>query len=131
MITKEADYAIRTVLYLAKHEGEGAVSTKDMAEKMYIPYRFLRKIVQKLSESGIIESQRGKGGGVLLNTPKENLSLYDILKIFDAKSIRFNSCHMEDASCPRMDFCAVHVQMDKVQQELNEKLKDITFDTLL
>ncbi len=131
MITKEADYAIRTVLFLSSNEDEELRSTAEMAEQMFIPYRFLRKIVRKLAAAGIVKSIRGKGGGIVLVRPKETISLLEILELFDPKSVRLNSCHVKDADCPRIDVCTMHSQMAKVQQLTNSQLAEITFDKLI
>lgn len=130
MITREADYAIRTVLYLAQKEGEGRVSSAALAEEMFVPYSFLRRIVQKLVEVGIVDSRKGKGGGVLLLKRKEEISLFGILQAFDPKALRLNSCLEEENCCPRAEICQVHNKLDGVQQILNNNLRDITFDQL-
>ena len=130
MITREADYAIRTVLYLAQKEGEGNISSAELAEEMFVPYSFLRRIVQKLVEEGIVESRRGKGGGVLLLKKKGEISLFDVLQSFDPKALQLNSCFEDESFCPRSGICSVHKKMDGVQKLLNNNLRDITFDQL-
>ncbi len=131
MITKEADYAIRTVLFLAGSGEAQVVSTADMAESMNIPYRFLRKIVRKLADENIVKSARGKGGGVSLIKKKEELSLLQILELFDPKSVNLNSCHMDESCCDRTQVCNIHSKMATVQTLMKNQLKDITFDQLI
>lgn len=131
MITKEADYAIRTVLFLAGSGEAQVVSTADMAESMNIPYRFLRKIVRKLADENIVKSARGKGGGVSLIRKKEELSLLQILELFDPKSVNLNSCHMDSNCCDRTQVCNIHSKMATVQNLMRNQLKGITFDQLI
>lgn len=131
MITKEADYAIRTVLFLAASEAKKVVSTAEMAGTMSIPYRFLRKIVRKLADENIVKSARGKGGGVSLIKKKEDISLLQILELFDPKSVNLNSCQMDKSCCDRIQVCNIHTKMSTVQSLMKKQLEHITFDQLI
>jgi len=131
MITREADYAIRVVLCLAGLPKGESMSAMEISEKMFLPYRFSRKIIRKLCRTGIVGSSRGKGGGVFLLRPPARISIHDILEIFDPKSLLFNSCYQEGNSCPRKYGCNVHDKMKAVQNQLLAKLKDIAFSELL
>lgn len=133
MITREADYGIRTILYLAtKQNGKpGArIATRDLAQEMGIPYRFLRNIIRKLVDAGLVNSQRGKGGGLRLALPKDKLSLLDVLQVMDRDGIRLNDCLADEFDCPRIGFCPVHREMAKIQRILNQALSNTTFDQL-
>jgi Rrf2 family protein len=133
MITREADYGIRTILYLAgKQDGKETerVSTRDLAEEMGIPYRFLRNITRKLVDAGLVNSQRGKGGGLKLALPKHNLSLLDVLQVMDRDGIRLNDCLADEFECPRTGICPVHRKMAQIQHVLNKELAGTTFDQL-
>ncbi len=130
MITREADYALRVVLRLSTMPEGQSLSTAVLAEEMYIPYRFLRRIVRKLCDSGLVGSVRGKTGGVHLLEKPEKISVHDILAVFDPRSLLFNSCYGDDCYCPRKEDCSVHRMMDPVQKLLNERLQSITFADL-
>jgi Rrf2 family protein len=130
MITREADYALRVVLRLAAMPDGQSLSTTTLAEEMYIPYRFLRKIVRKLSDAGLAGSVRGKSGGIHLLESPENISIHDILAVFDPRALLFNSCFSPDGCCPRQDECSVHRMLDPVQKLLNERLQSISFANL-
>jgi Rrf2 family iron-responsive transcriptional regulator len=133
MITREADYGIRTILYLATQQnetGSARISTRDLAREMSIPYRFLRNIIRKLVDAGLVNSQRGKGGGLKLGLPKEKLSLLDVLQVMDRDGIRLNDCLADEFDCPRIGTCPVHRTMAKIQHVLNKELAKTTFDQL-
>ncbi len=133
MITREADYAIRTVLSLAKRQGQGEpapASTAALAEEMQIPFRFLRKIVRKLVAAGMVASQRGNGGGIALIKPGRDVSLLEVLLAVDSKDLQLNHCLADKDICGRSGFCRVHTQMQRLQTLLERQLKDITIDQL-
>ena len=130
MITREADYALRVVLRLAAMPEGISLSTTALAEEMYIPYRFLRRIVRKLCDAGLVGSVRGKSGGIHLLEEPAKISVHDILAIFDPKSLLFNSCFENGFCCPRKEECNVHHMLDPVQKLLNERLQSISFADL-
>lgn len=131
MITREADYAVRTVLYLAcTNDSNSSVSTRELSESMEIPYRFLRKLVRCLVEAGLVESRRGKGGGLRLRRPAQDISLADVLHVMDPAGIKLNLCMMGKDRCTRSGFCPVHPRMRDLQDLLDDKLEEITFDQL-
>ncbi len=130
MITREADYALRVVLSLAAMPKGKTLSTATLAEQMFIPYRFLRRIVRTLCASGIVGSVRGKDGGIHLLKKPSNISVHDILSVFDSRALMLNRCYEEGNSCPRKGKCAVHLALSPVQKLLNDKLKAISFTDL-
>jgi Rrf2 family protein len=130
MITREADYALRVVLRLAAMPEGISLSTTALAEEMYIPYRFLRRIVRKLCDAGLVGSVRGKSGGIHLLEKPAKISVHDILAIFDPRSLLFNSCYGNGFCCPRKEECNVHHMLDPVQKLINERLQSISFADL-
>ena len=132
MITREVDYAIRTVLSLAQRGVVvTSVSTSELARDMEIPFRFLRRIVRKLVESGIISSQRGNGGGITLLLPPERVSLLSIIAAIDARSATLNTCLVDKSNCARSSHCRVHGELHRLQDVLNAHLGQITMDQLV
>jgi len=132
MITREADYAMRTVLYLAREQAKGvAVSTAVLAEEMDVPFRFLRRIVRTLVDAGIVSSQRGKGGGIQLARAKEQISLLEIIEAVDPKNIKFNTCLTGEGVCSRSPQCAVHPELVRLQGIIERHLAEITMDRIV
>jgi Rrf2 family protein len=129
MITREADYALRVVLFLAKHEKDSSVSTAALAEEMDIPYRFLRKIVRRMVDADLVLSQRGQGGGLRLAKPSSLISMADVLKAIDPVGIKFNLCMLNKGECTRSCLCEISRKFETLQSELDAKLSAITFDS--
>jgi len=65
-ITRQADYAVRAVLYLAQLGSDQRAATSQIAEDQKIPPSFLAKIVSQLSVAGLLQTSRGARGGVSL-----------------------------------------------------------------
>lgn len=131
MITREADYAVRAILFLAKSSATSPISSLDLAKEMNIPYRFMRRIGLKLQKSGYIESRKGKGGGIKLIRKPAEISILEVLKSFDEDGFKLNECLIDGKTCVRDGICPVHSEMVKLQNLIEEKLAGLSFDKLI
>ncbi|MHB9131951.1 MAG: RrF2 family transcriptional regulator [Armatimonadota bacterium] len=131
MITRETDYAIRAMLYLAGQQGNGVVSTTVLAKEMDIPYRFLRRILLRLVEEGLVHTTRGKQGGLQMVASPAEVSLYDIIRAIDPATVALNSCIVDNANCNRSAHCVVHEELLMLQADLNRRLADISLAALI
>jgi len=132
MITREADYSVRAILYLSSKWPDGyPIAASILAEKMDIPYRFLRRIVRKLADGGFVVSERGRTGGVRLAKAPDSISLYDVLDAIDPKALRFNAClDAQTADCKRQKNCPVHTELRALQSVVDGKLSEVRFSQL-
>jgi Rrf2 family protein len=128
-ITRQADYAIRAVRYLAKHGSEQRIATSTVAREMKIPPSFLAKIISQLSIAGLLNTSRGARGGVsLARTPKE-ISVLDVVEAIDGP-IMLNECIGATKTCVFQDDCLVHPIWVEAQEGLVKKLSSTRFDKL-
>lgn len=128
-ITRQADYAVRTVLYLSGLEDGGRAPTSRIAQMQRIPASFLAKIVSQLSVAGIVQTSRGARGGVSLARAAGNISLLDVVEAIDGP-ITLNECVADPSLCIFGDNCAVHEVWCEAQAQLVEQLSRSDFGTL-
>ncbi len=128
-ITRQADYAVRTVLYLSGLENGGRAPTSKIAQKQKIPSSFLAKIVSQLSVAGIVQTSRGARGGVTLARPSKDISLLDVVEAIDGP-ITLNECVSDPTMCAFGDNCAVHEVWCDAQAQLVSQLSKSSFATL-
>jgi len=129
-ITHQADYAIRTVFYLARLNPDQKVSTRQIAKDYQIPPSFLTKIVSQLSIAGLIHTTRGASGGVSLAHPPEKITMLEVLEAVDGP-IALNDCVNDPESCPFSKNCVLHHFWSDATDELVARLKSTTFDQLV
>ncbi len=129
-ITRQADYALRAMLYLSRLEPNERAATSQIAEEMDIPPSFLAKIISQLSIAGLIHTSRGAHGGVSLARKPEDISLLDIVEAIDGP-IALNECTLDPSSCIFGDSCPIHEVWCEAQRELVAKLRNSTFDQLV
>ncbi len=82
-ITRQADYAVRAVLYLAQLGQDRRASTSQIAQEQQIPPSFLAKIVSQLSVAGLLQTSRGARGGVSLARTPDQISLLEVVEAID------------------------------------------------
>lgn len=78
-LTRHSDYSLRVLTFLAMRSGEMA-TIPEIAEAYGISRAHLMKIVQRLGQLGYIQTLRGRGGGLLLGRPPEEIRLGELLR---------------------------------------------------
>lgn len=129
-LTREAEYAIRCVLFLSMKGKDVLVRRQDIAIEMDIPDQFLGKIAQQLSRAGLVKIVQGAKGGIFLNVSPENLSLLDVIEAIIGE-IFLNDCILRPDSCTRSSTCSIHVVWEKARDQLRNSLKEATFAMIL
>ena len=129
-ITRQADYAVRAVLYLARLGTNERASTSTIAEEQRIPPSFLAKIISQLSIAGLLHTSRGARGGVTLARDAKDISLLEVIESIDGP-IQLNECVGEDADCSFDEDCPLRPVWSEAQKELVNRLKNSNFAQLL
>ena len=125
-ITRQADYAVRAMVYLAQIGPERRASTSQIAQEKRIPPSFLAKIVSQLSVAGLLQTSRGARGGVSLAKSAGEISLLDVVEAIDGP-ILLNECVGDNSPCSFDDDCPMKPVWCDAQKELVTKLAKTTF----
>ena len=129
LITRDTDYALRAVCYIAKTKNK-LVTASELVDKLEIPRPFLRKILQTLSKAGILRSSKGKNGGFVLIVPPKKIMLMDLINIFQGV-IKLNECFFKKELCPKKDECSLRKIISGLEKDMFNKLKKISLFTLI
>lgn len=129
-ITRQADYALRAMLYLSQLEPSRRAATSQIAQEQHIPPSFLAKIISQLSIAGLIHTSRGARGGVSLARSPEAISILDVVEAIDGP-IALNECSQTPGGCPYGDDCPLRSLWCGTQTELVEKLRKTSFASIL
>ena len=129
-ITRQADYAVRAVLYLARLGTERRAATSQIAQEQQIPPSFLAKIVSQLSVAGLLQTSRGARGGVSLARSPEAISLLEVVEAIDGP-IMLNECVAGSGACTFGDDCPMKPVWCDAQAALVKHLKGTTFSKFL
>lgn len=125
-ITRQADYALRAMLYLAKLPPNERAATSQIAETKKIPPSFLAKIISQLSIAGLIHTSRGARGGVTLAREAKEISVLEVVEAIDGP-IALNECTVSPEGCPFSEDCPIHDLWCGTQADLVQKLRSTSF----
>ena len=129
-ITRQADYAVRTVLHLARMEDRKLAATRTVAEEENIPPSFLAKIISQLAVAGLLHTSRGARGGVTLGRDPKDITLLEVVEAIDGP-IQLNVCVGGDGACTFDETCPIRPVWCDAQVELVNRLKGTSFGDLL
>ncbi len=125
-ITRQSEYAVRTLLELAQIPFGRRMSTKIISEKQEISEVFLKKTIQQLDRVGLVATHRGKQGGVQLCVPADEITIADVIGAIEGE-VAINPCLSEKNHCKNEEFCPVHQILERAQDALLAELKRETF----
>jgi Rrf2 family protein len=129
-ITRQADYAVRAVLHLARAGNAERAATSAIAKEQNIPPSFLAKIISQLSIAGLLHTSRGARGGVTLAREPKDITLLEVIESIDGP-IQLNECVPGNGICSFEDNCPVRAVWCDAQYELVKRLKGTSFGDLM
>jgi len=83
MISKKAKYAFKALKVLTEEYGRGPILIAHISARENIPQKFLEAILLDLRNHGLLQSQKGKGGGYMLRLDPQQVNLAQVLRVID------------------------------------------------
>lgn len=121
-ITRQTEYAIRTMLELAQAPAGELLSTRYISDQQDIPEDFLKKTIKLLVLADLVSTQRGTGGGVRLARPAQQINMLDIITAIEGP-IALNVCLSPGYQCPNQPNCPSARVLMRAQKALVEELR--------
>ncbi len=114
--------------YLASHQPHNQyISVDRVAQEVHLPAAFLRKVMQKLVQAGLIGSMRGAGGGVRLREESNHISVYDIILAIDGDK-RFTRCMLHLDGCNPERPCPFHEEWAEQRTLIQKRLQSFSLN---
>ena len=130
MLSKSAQYAVRSTIYLAVHSSEeNRISVSEIAKELDVPSPFLAKLLQQLSKANLISSTKGIKGGFYLKKESKKNTLWNVIKCIDGGQ-KFNSCFLGKPVCDDKNPCVFHKITSECMENLMEKLKNKSLEQI-
>jgi Rrf2 family protein len=130
VLSKACNYAIRAALYIASHQdGRNYIPIREMSEKLEISFHFLTKILQVLTQNGIMVSFRGPHGGVALAREPKDITVKDIVVAIDGPTL-FESCILGLEGCGQSNPCPLHEEWSALRDRLAKMFENMDLETL-
>jgi Rrf2 family transcriptional regulator, iron-sulfur cluster assembly transcription factor len=127
MYSKLAQSGIAAVSYLAAVSGEERLSgSAEIAETREISQQLIAKVLTMLSRAGLVEGTRGPSGGYRLARPAAEITLLDVVKVFENPEDRV-MCPFGPNWCGTGPHCPLHDTFAAMHQKALDGLEGETF----
>jgi Rrf2 family cysteine metabolism transcriptional repressor len=121
----KTQYAVQTVIYLARQQRGGVAPVPEIAEVVGISPKFLEDILAALRAAGIVQSRRGKEGGYQLVPSPAELTVLDVVQALEGP---MPAATREDGSGPAR---ATALVFDRALAAAAALLGQLTIDDLM
>lgn len=130
-ISTKGRYALRMLLDLAEHQGEGYVALKDIAERQDISKKYLEQIIPLFNKSDILRTTRGFQGGYRLAKAPDKCTVGEILRLTEGSLSPVACLEHTPIECERCNECATLPVWQGLYRVINEYLDGITLQDIL
>lgn len=131
MLSNTSEYALRAVLYLAMHGGEGPLKIEEIAASLDLPRNYLSKTLHQLARTGVLTSGRGKHGGFQLGVPEEELTLARIVEPFEPMTTLARHCLLGMGRCSDETACPAHHRWKLIAEPMRAFFESTTVADLV
>lgn len=129
-LTRQTNYAIRILMYCAANEGRLS-RIPEIAAAYSVSELFLFKILQPLVEHGLVQTVRGRNGGVRLGREATDITLLEVVRVTE-ENFAMAECFESDSSdCPLIDSCSLNEALRKALGAFFEVLASYTIHDLV
>ena len=131
LVSTRGRYAIRVMIDLAEHRHGNFIPMKEIADRQEVSLKYMTKIMQALTKSGLLDGQHGKGGGYKLNREPADYRVCDILRLTEGTLAPVACLDETDCRCDRSAECRTRPMWNELDRIINEYLDGITIADLM
>ncbi len=129
-LSKQSNYAVRALVYCAANPG-GLCRIRDIGAAFGVSEMFLFKILVPVGRSGLLETVRGRNGGVRLGAPADTIRVMDVLRVteedFDLTECGRDKC----GHCPLGGKCIYETALREAMRAFAQVLESYTIADLV
>ncbi len=129
-LSTKTRYGTRILIELALRADQGAIQVSKISSKQKIPAKYLEQILLTLKKAGIVNSVRGPKGGHLLVKEPSQISLGQIVRLFEGQT-DLVECVSFPEKCELAADCLVRNAWHDATSVLYEKLDGISIGDLI
>ncbi len=123
------EYGVRALMELAGRREDGYIPARSLAKSQAIPLRFLEHQLAALHKAGIVDSQRGAAGGVMLARDASEIRISDVIDVLEGPLAPMY-CLEHDGDCEKSHACSLQELWMRVENAVRSVLMDTTLADL-
>lgn len=128
-LTQFTDYSLRVLLYLALKQDRATV--KEIAANFNVSQNHLVKVVHRLGILGLIESTKGKSGGIRLAVSPKSVRIGEAIKKFEPHLELVECFNARTNTCPIRGVCSLENALKSASSIFIEHLNQFTIEDFL
>ncbi len=128
-ITQFTDYALRALIYLGTND-DRRVTIQEIAERFGVSRNHLMKVVNELIRNGYADGVRGKGGGLRLARPANQIVVGDVVRHMEP-GMELVECFASECKCILDPHCQLKSALSRALDAFLMVLDDLTLADLL
>ena len=129
-LSTRSRYGTRILVDLARHHDRGPVQIGEISKRQDISVKYLEQLIRPLKQADLVTSVRGPKGGHLLAKKPEEITLGQIVRLFEGQS-ELVECISNPAKCSMSDDCQVRLAWQDATRVLYEKLDSTSIADLM
>lgn len=129
-LTTFSDYTLRVLMFLAI-ERDRLATIPEIAAAYGISENHLMKVVHQLARSGVIESVRGKGGGIRLRNDPAEIRLGQIVRASEGQGAIVECLSDQPDGCKIVPACRLAPILMRAFDTLYQTLDDYSLADLV
>jgi Rrf2 family transcriptional regulator, cysteine metabolism repressor len=130
-ISRRTDYATRALLVLSLDKGIGSLTSQEIADRAQVPSTTLEQVMLQLRGAGMVRSERGPSGGYRLNREPDEITLEEVVRIFQGPLAPIAcATRKHPEQCPMEVGCSMRSVWQEVRDATIVILQRTTFDDL-
>ena len=130
-LTQHTDYALRVLMYAASLWRDGRLaSIQEIAEGYGISKNHLMKVVHRLSQLGLLQTQRGRNGGLKLAADPARTRLGDVVRAVE-EDMALAECFAGPSTCPLHGACGTAAALERARAAFVGELNRTTLADLV
>lgn len=105
-LTSYTDFSLRALMYLAVCPG-GMASAAEISDAFGISRHHLTKVIHRLARLGVVKTTPGRGGGVALAKPADQIRIGEIVRLCEPSLAIVECFDPVTNTCPITPMCRV------------------------
>ena len=122
MLSQQSKYALRALQHLQKVDRDSFLRVEEIANATDLPAPYLAKVLKLLVQKGLLNSRRGKNGGVSLVENRKPVTFYEVCIAVDDPIVKAE-CVLHKRSCSASRPCAFHDRWSATKKKLLQYLE--------
>jgi Rrf2 family nitric oxide-sensitive transcriptional repressor len=129
-LTDYTDYTLRTLIYLGLHPDE-LVTVRQISEAYGISNSHMTKVVHQLGQSGLVQTTRGRGGGLQLAVDPAQIGIGDVVRATEPDFHMVECFDKARSDCVLAPACELKAALRRATEAWLAVLDDLTLADLL